>query len=440
MGQSQLCLKTIKCDPWPKCSGHIIFIPIIIFIFICSCTNPHNPEITFAAKRSDYKIIVDAKGELEAKESKNIAAPRIRGARPEISYLAPEGTKVKQGEIVVELDAQVVKTTYLTALDEVAIAKAEAKKKEAELTLQRLLLEAQIKSTEASLATSKLQLTKLSFEAPNVQELRRVEITKDELELEKNSKKLTSLEIIQKEERIHMQMKIVQAENKLKSSKHSLDKLQLKAPVDGIVVYCVNWSTDEDVKEGEAVYPGMPIVKIPDVSVMQVKLQLGETDAQKISKGDSAVVTVPTVGEFYLAGKVTRIDKIAKPIKRGSKIKKVEVIVELDSTVAGLVPGLTANCSILTKEIKDVVAVPLESVFDHDSLKIVYVLKNRSFVPHPVTLTTQSDDFAFISSGLEDGEKCALREPSSSLVEWPDSLISKSQPTKSDSTQSGQVL
>jgi HlyD family secretion protein len=401
----------------------IILLFILITLFSgCKRSSQNDSIVTFLAQRGDYIITIEGQGELEAKESKKVSAPRIRGGRPSISYLILEGSIVKKGDVVVQLEARTIETTYLSALDDVEIARADENKREAELNLEQLLIKAQIKNTEASLAISKLQLEKLAFEAPNRQELRRVEIAIDELELEKNRKKLIALKKIQKEERIHLQMKIVQAQNTMQSSKRSLDQLTLTSPFDGIVVYGVNWSTGDKVQEGDAVFPGMPIVNIPDLSVMQVKMQLGETDAQKITKGDSARIFIPTIEELKISGKVTKVDKIAKPIKRGSKIKKVEVTVELDSTVTKLVPGLTAYCDIVTKKLTNTIAVPLEGLFEHDSLKIVYVKKDQKFIPFPVTINTQSEDFVFINKGLNGDEKCAMREPSDSQINWPDSL------------------
>ena len=75
---------------------------------------------------------------------------------------------------------------------------------------------------------------------------------------------------------------------------------------------------------------------------MQAKLQVAETDAQQVKDGQITKINVPSIGSMLLPGKVVHVDKIAKPIKRGSKIKKVEVIVEIDTTFQELVPGLTA--------------------------------------------------------------------------------------------------
>ena len=227
-------------------------------------------------------------------------------------------------------------------------------------------------------------------------------------------------------------MKIKQAENKVSRSKLKLDKLIPKAPFEGMIVHEINWRNGQKVQEGDEVYPGMPVVKLPDLAVMQAKLQIGETDAQKVKEGQKAKIAVPSIGSGQLAGKLTKVAKIAKPIKRGSKIKKVEVIVELDSTFNGLVPGLTARGFITTGEIDSAVVVPQECLFEKDSVKIVYVYNSGDYDAHAVAISDQSENFYVILSDLLGGEKLALREPPSSRINFPDSLIAPELPKKEE--------
>jgi multidrug efflux pump subunit AcrA (membrane-fusion protein) len=398
----------------------VVVLSVLIAV-ACSNSDQLHSKITFTTARSDLVITVEGEGELEAQRSHVLVVPMLR-AQPTIAYLAQEGSSVEKGEVAVRLEAEAIEKQYLDALDEVEIAKAEAQKKEAELTLQRLLHESQLKSAEASLATATLQLAKLEFEAPTSREIKEVEIEGHQLEADRNRKQLASLKKIQEEERSHMQLKIKQAKFKVAQSERFLSQLLLKAPVDGIVVYERSWITGNKIQEGDALYPNMPVVKIPDLSAMQVKLKIGETDAQKLKAGQQASVRVPSLGDFSLPGSVLRVDRIAKPIKRGSKIKKVEVIVAIDSIVTDLVPGLSAECTIEIERFQDVLAVPRECIFERDSLKIVYVMRDGSFIPYPVASSQQTEDFVVIQSDLAGGEECALREPSGSLVKWPDNL------------------
>ena len=404
---------------------------IISLYFFCNSSNQDQSKILFQTNCEKFVLTVDSEGELEAKNSFLLQTPQVWPA-PKISYLAPEGTQVKKDDIVVKFEADQIEKNYKNAIEEVEIAKAEAKKKNAELELQRLLYESQKRSAEVSAAASKLQLSNLEFESPRNKEIKKLEIAQQELEAERARKKLVSLEKIQMAERSHAQMRIKQAENKQSRSKMQLDKLILKAPFEGLIVHETNWINGQKVQEGDALYPGNPVVKLPDLTIIQAKLQIGETEAQKVKKGQQAIVTVPSIGSVQLSGKVTKVARIAKPIKKGSKVKKVEVIVEIDSTFQGLVPGLTARSTITIGEIDDAIVVPQECLFEKDSVKIVYVYNDGDFEAHAVAISEQNENFYVIVSDLKGGEKLALREPPSSKINFPDSLKAPELPEKKE--------
>jgi HlyD family secretion protein len=267
-----------------------------------------------------------------------------------------------------------------------------------------------------------LQLANLQFEAPLTREIKQVEIDQFELASERARKSLESLKKIQQEERINAQLRIRQAVNNVDRAKKQLEQLNLYAPFDGIVVHEVNFITDEKVQEGNTLFPRMPVVRIPDLNVMQVKLYVNETDAQRLARDMPAFVTIPSLQNRKYSAKVTKIDRIAKAIRRDSKVKKVEIIVELDSTASDVRPGLTASADIFIKRARNVMPVPYESVFESDSTRIVYVKEKNHYVPRAVASLYQDDDFLIVFGDLIEGELLALREPPNTRVVWPESL------------------
>ena len=412
----------------------IIFsLLLFTFQFGCDSSSRSNPELTYTVKRGDFSITLKGTGILEAKNSININAPQFRD-NYKITYMIPEGSKVKKGDVVATFKSNLLENEYKNVKNELDIAIAEREQKDEQLKAEMSKLESQLKSYEASLSTAKLRLVKIEFVAPKKQEIEKLEIEKAELQAEKLKRKLASLKNVHKEERRYMEMKVKQAENKFKRSQLLMDQLIQKAPVDGIVSYWVFWWSGTKIKVGDNRLWGDPIMEIPDISIMQVNMKVGETEAQKIKSGQKAVVTVSSTGDFRLSGKVSRIDKIAKAIKikdglryKDSKIKKVGVFVEIDSNSVNLTPGLTAECSIVIEEFKDVLAVPHECIFEKDSVKVVYVREGKQYDLRPVELDYQDEDFIFVKNGLNSGEKLALAKPPSSLIIIPDSIKEKRQ-------------
>ncbi len=415
----------------------LILLCVIFFLLSCQSKNAGQVNINFQILKDDFVAKVESEGIVEAVRNNVLNSPQLWTVT-KIAYIVPEGSRVEKGQLVFKLEAEEIQNQYLNALDERDVAKADAEKKYSELELERLLYDSQYRNAMAEMKTAELQLTKLEFEPPKIQEIKRLEIKQYELEALRNKQKMQSLEKIQKEDRAHMDLLIRQAENKISRLENNLSKLEINSPVDGFIIYEINRMTHEKILLGDEVFPNMSVVKIPDMSEMQVKIQLGETEAQKIKKNQKAIITIPTIDDLELTGKVSSVDKMAKSVKRGSKVKKVEVIVKLDSVFQDVVPGLSAFCSIEIEKFTDVIKIPLECVYEKDSVKIVYVKSKDRFIPQPVAIVNQDNDFAIIEGELEGTEALALVEPPYSKVRWPHKLVAYRlpEPVKTDSSQS----
>jgi len=389
---------------------------VLVFTFFLFCFKKHDEILTYKVDKKDFINKIKTQGVIEAKRFVVIPCPQI-WPQPKINTLAPEGSFVKKGDIVCLMDASQVELDYKNALNELESVQAEYIKTEADLELQRTLLQSQVKSVEASVEISKLQSQKLEYVSPIEKKIIELQIQRSELEMEKINKKLASLKIIQQSELNRMRMKIKQAENKVNRAKMFLDMLTLKSPVDGMVVYAENLFTGQKVKEGDALFGGMPIVQIPAVAGIEVKLKVNETQVKRIQSGQQVQIRIDALPQVKLTGKVAKVASMGKPINKDSKIKAFNVNVELDSTDSAIQIGLTTTCEIFTKTFSDTFAIPLDCVFEKDSINIVYVQNGSKFETRPVTLEDRGDNFVVIKQGLFGGEALALIEPPQNLIQ-----------------------
>lgn len=400
-----------------RCFYVKITCTVLTFLILTSlfCSQEDSKTLTYYLEKKDFVNTVTATGVIEAKRFMVIPCPQI-WPQPTISTLVAEGSFVKKGDVVCTMEAARVEMDYKIAENNLESVQAEYVKSEADLELNRALLESQVKSVEASVAISKLQLTQIEYVSPIKKKIIELQIQRSELEKLKINKKLASLKIIQQSELTRMQMKIKQAENKLNQAKMFLDKLIIISPVDGIVVYAKNLITGEAVKEGDALFGGMPMLQIPAVDVLQVKLKIDETLVKRIEKEQRAMVRIDAKPDIQLDGKVTRIASMGKPISRDSKIKAFDVIVELDSASSDIQIGLTTTCEIFTQTLSDTFAVPLDCMFEKDSTTIVYIKNGSKFEKRLVATANRGDDFIVVTSGLIGGEHLALAEPPQSQI------------------------
>lgn len=381
----------------------------------CSDSRASKPTITWTTRRSDFTLTVTARGSVAAKNSHTLVMPRVY-QRPEITYLALEGSFVHAGDVVVELNKQSFQVDLQNALSRLEIARGELEALKAQQASQRAQLESQIEIAEQKAGSARLQLSRIEFAAPRQREITRLEIEQAEVEAEKSRKKLELVSAGQKESLFQQTMVVKQVQSRADLARSHMAQLTLTSPVDGYVIYERNQSTGEMVKEGDLLHPGWSIVRIPDMSALQVVLDLSETDVQQIVEGQPVRITIPSLAYATLPGKVAQIAKAATPVRRNSRVKTVEVKVDIDSTLAGLVPGLSADCEIEAQKVEDAVLIPLDAVFVRDSLEMVYLAESESYSRRQVFIGRRGKDFAVVDSGLVGGERLALTEPDAKFV------------------------
>lgn len=391
-------------------------ILLIVLIFLnCQSSNHHSEITTFRVARGTYTNHLVVNGELKAKKSTTIRCPDIWPA-PKIKKLVPEGTFVRTGEIVCELDASEVRSRHGNALTELENARAAFHQSRAELELQRVLLTSQVQSIEASTQIANLNLSRLNYVSPINKKIIQLEIQRAEVEKKKLLDKLASLELIQTSELKKMEMKIKQAENKLNRAQMFLDRLTLRAPQDGILVYQTNWATGEKIGEGETVWGRMPLMQIPEISLFQVEIAASEANIKKIKKDQAVKIEVDARPGIKLTGTVARVAKMGKPIKKDSKIKTFEVMVDVDSTDFELQPGLTTTCEIILESVPDTLLVPNICLFQEDSTQYIYCQDGHLFRKTPVEVGKQGENFSIITGGLAGGEVVSLIRPAAGKV------------------------
>lgn len=377
----------------------------------CAPGRTDQTPLVYTLSRQAFHTSVDADGVLVAKKATTLTAPSLRYWRQlEITYLAPEGSTVKKGEVVVRFDPKPFENDYRSAHNALALARAVANRKQAERKAQQYILEADRQSVATALAVSRIQLAKLEFLAPRLREIKRLELKRDELQARKISRKLASVAAIQEEERTHTDILIKQAEQKLKEAEETIEKLSVGASTDGIVIYDRGWHPVKP-HEGSAKYPMEAVARISDLSTMQVKLHVSEIQSQRLKEGQHAEVVISSLSADPVMGTVARVARRATPLKTGSSIRRVQVIVELDSTRSGFTSGLSARVRIFVKKSYEALIAPVDCVFDQDSLHVVYVREGTRFVSRHVDLTARNSDFAVIEGDLEAGAELALRPP-----------------------------
>jgi HlyD family secretion protein len=399
--------------------AHKFSDPVLILLLglniCCTPKTEFSQIITLPVEKKDFLDVVTVSGTLEAVNTRTYGCPGI-WSDVTILHLIPEGTQVEPGDTLCILECREIVNEYLLAVNELENARAEYNKSLADLNLQFLLLEAQVRSIDASTDIKKLDSLQMEFNSPSDREIIKLELEKAELERNIAQTKLKFLKQINTSELQKMKLKIDQQANRVDQAKSKLDKLILTSDVDGFVIYDLSWTTDKKVREGDIVWANAPIIEIPDLSSLQVKLEVSEADYKRLAIDQTMEIIVDAFPDIHLSGQIKNKAPVGKPVIENSDVKIFDVTASVDSSSSSLQPGLGVTCNVLVRSVPDTLVIPVISLFEEDSIKVVYIADNEKFIKKTVTISDYNNEEVVITSGLKCNEILALRKPPESMI------------------------
>ncbi|MHC4235636.1 MAG: efflux RND transporter periplasmic adaptor subunit [Planctomycetota bacterium] len=189
-------------------------------------------------------------------------------------------------------------------------------------------------------------------------------------------------------------------------------KCEIRAPQDGLVVYDTGQSRWDrrQIAEGSEVYERQTIIKLPDPSVMVVTVRVHEAKTDRIAIGQKARVEVEGQPGKVFTGKVTKIAVLADSQNQwlNPDLKEYETEITLDQTDVPLKPGVTARADIIVREMENVLAVPVQSVFTKTGHHFVFRNGGNDAEPVEVELGHSSDEYVEVVSGLAQDDQVLL--------------------------------
>lgn len=192
-------------------------------------------------------------------------------------------------------------------------------------------------------------------------------------------------------------------------------KARITANRDGVVF-------TKHVKAGDYVNPGSKLFSIGTRAQVRIETYINSKDMANVRKGDKVGVVFKVPGEdIKLAGLITRIAPVTE--ERTSSLgiieDKVKVTVELDKYPDGiqLIPGMTVDVVVVTREAVNVPGVPKDAVFTDQGKDYVWVVRKGSAVLVQVRKGIEGDELVEVKSGLTEGEQVIMNPHQTELKE-----------------------
>lgn len=203
-------------------------------------------------------------------------------------------------------------------------------------------------------------------------------------------------------QKIGTEIQFLQAKNNKESLEKRLATLneqnemsKIKAPVSGTI-------DEVFVKLGENVAPGMPAVRVVNSADLKVRLDISESFASNIRRGNKALISLPDAKQRITAS----VTFVGRSIDALSRTFPVEIKLPSGSDVR---PNMSAVVRVVYESVPQAIVVPINVIQNINNEKVVYVAETagKTTVARKRVVQVEGvfDNLAQVTQGLQKGDR-----------------------------------
>ncbi len=197
---------------------------------------------------------------------------------------------------------------------------------------------------------------------------------------------------------------VAAAEARITAAEATLALVNIKTPFSGTV-------TAVDIKSGDSVSPGQPVIQLADLSRLFVEVDISEVDINRVRVGQEVRITFDADLEREYKGEIVEVGLIGNNLQGVVNFKVTVEMLDADLAVR---PGLTAAVNIVVSEVENALLVPNRAVRVRDGERVVYVSRNGGLEQVTIELGASSELYSEVITGeLKEGDLIVLNPPSS---------------------------
>ncbi len=287
-------------------------------------------------------------GELDAVSAATLEVPRTSEWLIQLRWLEADGTPVKAGQKVAEFD----NAAFAAALSEKKLAAIQAADDLEKQRDQNGITTAD-RAFDVEKAKSDLEMARLTAGVEKDSLPARV-WQENQLDLERKAtayaKAKDDLEAQEKGSALDVEVKQIaldQSEREIRAAEEAIEKVELRAPRDGVVVIANNPREGRKLEVGDTIWVGVPVVRLPDLSLMRVKAALSDVDDGRVAVGMKAICTLDAHADHPIEGVVTEISPVAREPSPKSPRRSFQVFVSLGERTT------RSSCRALSVKVAD---------------------------------------------------------------------------------------
>jgi HlyD family secretion protein len=365
--------------------------------------------------RQPFSLTVPSTGEIVGLETTPVPTPSTSSGTLKIAWLIPEGSFVEEGAPVIRFDSTDAKlnlekqqNTLDANQENTKITTLSQSTDEKVLSLDRTDAEASYDYDMTVMPQDETIFSKwdiITAQADARYDKERIEFLK--------SKGKTQQRIARSDQQI-LAIERNKAQTEISMLNQTLNSLEVRAPVGGLVLYRRDRRQDPQV--GDQSYPGQVIIEVINLDVLQARIYVLERDGGNLTKDQPVLINLDAIPEKEYHGTIRTVSSVAASLERNSPLRYFTCDVNISDAGKDLKrirPGMNLRGEVVLQKYESCYVVPSGAVTyrEREKESVVYVKKADKFVATPVQTGLSSHGEAVILGGVSDGELIALTNP-----------------------------
>jgi len=399
-------------------TGIVAALIIVAMIIFSRLGKGKETAVNYAvATRGPFEIAVSNAGELEAERSVDIMGPDIMQATQQggqrgggrggmritsfkIQDIVPEGTEVKKGDFIAQLDRTDYDNTLKTALENLNTLQSNLEMAILDTAVMLTNLRDAMRNQTIAVEEAEITLQQSKYEPPATIRQAEINLNKQIRALEQRNKnyelqKARALTNIRDQKRLAND-----GQELVNTLQNFLAQFTITAPSPGMVIYKEEFNGTKR-KAGSQVNPfDRVIATLPDLTSMISKTFVSEIEVNRVVPGQKVVITIDAIPGKSWTGSVISVANIGEQLEN-SESKMFETLIKVDGNNPDLRPAMTTYNKIIIDSFDDVISIPTECVHaDADGIPYVYK-KNKT--KQIVVLGEMNEKNIIVMEGLDEG-------------------------------------
>jgi HlyD family secretion protein len=364
------------------------------------------------AERKTFTRTLRFTGVVEAARSTMLAVPRMQGPQQGpgagmlvVTRLAPGGSHVKAGDVVVQFDPQAQERLAFERRAEYDDFAAQLARKQAEHTAATTADESALVQAKNAVARARLEMLKNEMLPAILAEKNEQTLAEAEATLEMEQRTFVIKRGAERADRRALEIQRDRAQASVEHARRNISAMTLRAPHDGMIVLKNVWKMGQmgEVQEGEEVRPGLPLLEVVDPSDMRVRARVNQADAPLVRPGQEATVELEAYPGRRFSARVASLSPAAITSSLSPRARWFTAVLAIRGADPLLLPDLTASADVVVQRQENALVVPRESLRLEGDGAVVQVLAGGTWTDTRVRVAAMAETEAVVASGLEAG-------------------------------------